>query len=208
VRTDGGGRFSFTGLAAGTYEVSAAPPSELGVTYDSQGAYDATASVLLPAGGHGEAVVGLVGSAHLTATVLTPDGQPASGTIVVRWYGPDDTVLTADDVLLHLAVEHGQIEQAGLPEGSYRIESINGATTAVPVQLSSGHTTTITVRQPAHGATTTSQPGASTSNPAGTSLAYTGWAAGTPLAAAAICLAGGGGLAVAGRRRRRAPADV
>ena len=208
LRTDAGGRFSFSSLPAGTYSVTATRPAQLGVTYDSEGAYDATASVLLPPGGHGQAVVGLVGSAQLTGSILTAEGQPANGAITVRWFGPDDRVLTADDLLLHLPVTNGQVEQAGLPEGTYRIESVNGTATSVPVQLSAGHTTHVTVQQPKGSTTETSPPVASTNTEPASSLPYTGWAVAPPLVAAGICLAGGAGLAVAGRRRRRTPAEI
>lgn len=193
METDAAGHFSFPDLPVGMFRLQAYRPTSLNVSYDSDGAPDAQASVDLPTGGLGKAVVGLVGRAHLVGTVHDAGGTPVTGSVVVRWLGPDGTAQTADDVLFVVTATDGRIDQSGLPAGEYRIEAVAGVATSVPFVLTTTGTTVVQVN-PALAEQAIAAPAGS--------LAQTGSSPGPALAAALLLLLGGTGLVLAGRRRR------
>jgi hypothetical protein len=159
------------------------PPAELTVTQDSEGAADARTDVDLTAGRAGDAWVGLAGNATLTGRVVDTAGTPVTGTVQVRWFGPDEIVRTRDDIVIVATVIDGTLSTSGLPAGRYTVEQ---AGTTVPVELRSGRTTTLSA--------------APASLRARPELPFTGAPTGVALLAGLCSLVVGIALAALGRR--------
>ncbi|WP_296648696.1 SdrD B-like domain-containing protein [Rhodoluna sp.] len=127
ITTDETGAFLFTSVVEGEWLVSATPPAELSVTYDSEGAAsDGQALVLVPAGSAGFGWVGLVGDGSIQAEVRDPLNQPADTEVVICWAGQDNIRDNSDDVCFTLTPTGGEVNQDGLPAGNYSLDSVDG----------------------------------------------------------------------------------
>jgi len=145
VQTAADGAFEFTALTAGAYAVRVRYPAALAVTWDSEGAFDATAQVLVPELGEAQAEVGLAGDAAADLDVRTPDGTPVDGTVLVWWAGPDGRFGTPDDVRVPATAVGGRVRVDGLPAGSYRVIGPDGSQVSSALALVAAVTTTTTV---------------------------------------------------------------
>lgn len=196
VRTDSTGAFTFAGLDAGTYSVLVHYPTALAVTWDSEGAADAAAMVVVPEAGEAEALVGLAGDAQADLTVQDPDGGPVDGPVVLWWAGPDGVFGTDDDVRVPSTATAGRLRMSGLPAGGYRVLSADGAQVSGTVTLSaSGVPAVVRLAEP--GVTAPAVVAA-----AARSLAATGATAGRVAGTAAALLVAGLVLATVPRRLR------
>ncbi|MBD3781128.1 MAG: hypothetical protein IE923_17940 [Micrococcales bacterium] len=189
VTTSASGEFAFSSVAPGSYSVRVLYPESLAVTWDSEGAADASALVLVPERGEAQAQVGLAGDARADLRVTTPAGTPVDGTVLLWWAGPDGVFGTDDDLQVPVTAVGGRVLADGLPPGEYRVLSQDGAVVSGTVALSAaGGAAAVTL-------------GAAPA--AGPSLAETGAVLGTTLLAASYLVVGGLVLTVVARRRGR-----
>lgn len=147
VYTDKNGYYIFKSLDAGEWYASGVAPAGLDVTYDSSGVNDATVDALVPAGGHAQTWIGLMGdpTTGLNAPIKNPDGTPATQPVVITAAGPDGKFCSTDDVNYVITPSNGTISLSGIAAGSYYVRQIGSTSTILDFTIVNGQTYTNTL---------------------------------------------------------------
>lgn len=147
VYTDKNGYYIFKSLESGDWYATGVVPAGLDVTYDSSSINDATVDAIVPAGGHAQTWIGLMGSEStgVNAPVKNPDGTPVTKEVVITAAGPDGKFCTADDVNYVITPSNGTITLSGIAAGAYYVRQIGSTATIADFTIVSGQTYTTAI---------------------------------------------------------------